>query len=258
MTNKGVPKMSAQRNRYVSLSLLATVVVLASLPAHWAAAAQEADTLEEVVVTGVRASEQRSVELKRNADVIQDSISAEDIGKLPDTTIADSLQRITGVQINREGGEGTSVNIRGLPQVGTLLNGEAFLTTGSIVSVQPDFGDIPSQLFAGADVNKSATASLLNAGITGTINLRTRRPFELQQGWTLAEPPVYHDGGVSGSLASRPQLDQLRAACLADEVDVQSAQRFNTRENTSNPPQLILQPFSREIHITDDDVILVC
>jgi TonB-dependent receptor len=187
--------------------MLATLVLLASLPVQRAAAAQVADTLEEIIVTGVRASEQRSVELKRGADVIQDSISAEDIGKLPDTTIADSLQRITGVQINRVGGEGTSVNIRGLPQVGTLLNGEAFLTTGSIVSVQPDFGDIPSQLFAGADVSKSSTASLLDAGITGTINLKTRRPYDLQQGWTLAGAASALHGSKTDKY--QPELDAL-------------------------------------------------
>jgi TonB-dependent receptor len=171
----------------INRKILCTVtgILAVSGMSAYAATAADSPTLEEVIVTGVRASEQRSVELKRNADVIQDSISAEDIGKLPDTTIADSLQRITGVQINREGGEGTSVNIRGLPQVGTLLNGEAFPDRGSIVSVQPDFGDIPSQLFSGADVNKSPSASLLNAGITGTINLKTRRPLDLQQGWTL-------------------------------------------------------------------------
>ena len=146
--------------------------------------ATDATELEEIVVLGVRGAEQRTVELKRDAASITDSISAEDIGKLPDRTIADSLQRITGVQINREGGEGSSVSVRGLPQVGTLLNGAPFLTTGNIVSVQPDFSDIPSQLFAGADVIKSPTATLLNGGITGTIDLKTRRPFELDPGWT--------------------------------------------------------------------------
>ena len=139
----------------------------------------------EVIVTGVRHSEEDSINIKYHAASIQDSISAEDIGKLPDATISDSLQRITGVQIDRSGGEGSSINIRGLPQVGTFLNGEAFLTTGSIVSVQPDFTDIPSQLFAGADVIKSPTADLLNGGITGTVNLRTRRPGDLPQGWTF-------------------------------------------------------------------------
>ena len=185
--------------------------VFAGLPMLAAQAAEPAATdsgaLEEIVVTGVRGSEARSVQTKREADVIVDSISAEDIGKLPDATIADSLQRITGVQINREGGEGTSVNIRGLPQVGTLLNGEQFLTAGSIVSVQPDFGDIPSQLFSGADVVKSSTASLLNGGITGTIDLKTRRPFDLDHGWTVAGAAAALHGSQTAKY--QPQLDGL-------------------------------------------------
>ncbi len=181
-------------------------VSIAASPTAGAAAAEAAD-LQEIVVTGVRASEQKSVELKRDSALIQDSISAEDIGKLPDTTISDSLQRITGVQIDRDGGEGTSVNIRGLPQVGTLLNGEAFLTTQTIVSVQPDFGDVPSQLFAGADVLKSSTASLLNGGITGTIDLRTRRPYDLASGWTLAGTAEGAHGKISDKY--EPLVDGL-------------------------------------------------
>lgn len=170
-------------------------------------AAQSPQQLTTVVVTGVRGSEQKSIDLKRYAESIQDSIAAEDIGKLPDTTISDSLQRITGVQIDREGGEGTSVNIRGLPQVGTLLNGEEFITSGSIVSVQPDFGDIPSQLFSGADVIKSSTASLLNTGITGTIDLKTRRPNELKSGWTFSTSAQADHGSISNRY--QPETDSL-------------------------------------------------
>src|SRR6516162_8900646 len=73
-------------------------------------------------VTGVRESQRRAIEVKRLAPNIQDSITAESIGQLPDTTITDALQRITGVQINRDGGVGTSVDVRGLPQVGSMLN----------------------------------------------------------------------------------------------------------------------------------------
>jgi TonB-dependent receptor len=153
-----------------------------------AEAQQDAGAAEggEIVVTGIRASQQRAVALKRDAISVQDSISAEDIGKLPDVTISDSLQRIPGVQIRRDAGEGSSINIRGLPQVTTLLNGEQYLGANSINSVQPNFNDVPSQLFAGADVIKSSTANLLNAGITGTVNLRTRRPFDLKSGFTVA------------------------------------------------------------------------
>ena len=146
-------------------------------------AQQEADAAPtDIVVTGIRASQQRAVTLKRDAISVQDSISAEDIGKLPDVTISDSLQRIPGVQIRRDAGEGSSINIRGLPEVTTLLNGEQYLGANSINSVQPNFNDVPSQLFAGADVIKSSTADLLNAGVTGTVNLRTRRPFDLKAG----------------------------------------------------------------------------
>ncbi|WP_236701734.1 MULTISPECIES: TonB-dependent receptor [unclassified Sphingomonas] len=141
---------------------------------------------EDIVVTGIRGAQRRAVNLKRDAASVTDSISAEDIGKLPDVTISDSLQRIPGVQIRRDAGEGAAINIRGLPQVTTLLNGEAYLGAQSITTIQPNFNDIPSQLFAGADVIKSSTADLLNAGITGSVNLRTRRPFDLKKGFTFA------------------------------------------------------------------------
>ncbi|TCM17085.1 TonB-dependent receptor [Novosphingobium sp. PhB165] len=141
---------------------------------------------DEIVITGIRGSQERSVALKRDATSVVDSISAQDIGKLPDVTISDSLQRIPGVQILRSAGEGSTINIRGLPQVTTLLNGETYLGAQSITTTQPNFDDIPSQLFAGADVIKSTTASLLNSGITGTVNLRTRRPFDLKEGFTFA------------------------------------------------------------------------
>ncbi|QAY79807.1 TonB-dependent receptor [Sphingosinicella sp. BN140058] len=141
---------------------------------------------EEIVVTGIRASQARAINVKRNADSVVDAISAEDIGKLPDVTISDSLQRIPGVQIRREAGEGGRINIRGLPQVTTLLNGEEFLGANSVTTVQPNFTDIPSQLFSGATVFKSPTASLQQAGLSGTVDLLTRRPFDLKQGLTVA------------------------------------------------------------------------
>jgi TonB-dependent receptor len=145
----------------------------------------DAASSEDIVVTGIRASQARAIEVKRNADSIVDAISAQDIGKLPDVTISDSLQRIPGVQIRREAGEGASINIRGLPQVNTLLNGEQFLGAGSVTTVQPNFNDIPSQLFSGATVFKSPTASLQQAGLSGTVDLLTRRPLDLKQGLTL-------------------------------------------------------------------------
>lgn len=173
----------------VSISSLAGTAAIAqdTTAAPVATADSSTDTTgQDIVVTGIRASQQASVNIKRNAASVVDAISAEDIGKLPDVTISDSLQRIPGVQIKRDAGEGSSINIRGLPEVVTLLNGESYLGANSITSVQPNFNDIPSQLFAGADVIKSSTADLLDAGITGTVNLRTRRPFDLKSGLTVA------------------------------------------------------------------------
>ena len=111
--------------------------------------------LDTIVITGVRESQERAIEVKRLAPSIQDSISAESIGQLPDTTITDALQRITGVQINRDAGVGTSVDVRGLPQVSTMLNGEVFITPDQIDSQQPDFTTLPATLFNQVDVIKS-------------------------------------------------------------------------------------------------------
>jgi TonB-dependent receptor len=145
-----------------------------------------APELQFVTVTGVRESQIRSIELKRLAPNIQDSISAESIGTLPDVTLTDALQRITGVQIDRDAGVGTQVNIRGLPQVGTMLNGEVFVTPNQIDSQQPDFTTIPPTLFNQIDVIKSSTADLTEGGITGALNLHTFRPWDLPSGFTYS------------------------------------------------------------------------
>ena len=146
----------------------------------------KAGDLEEVVVVGVRQSQMRSIEFKREAPSIVDSISAESIGQLPDTTITDALQRITGVQINRDAGVGTSVDVRGLPQVGTMLNGEVFITPDQIDSQQPDFTTLPATLFNQVDVIKSPTADQTASGISGALNLHTNRPWDLPHGFTYS------------------------------------------------------------------------
>ncbi|WP_176484685.1 TonB-dependent receptor [Sphingomonas spermidinifaciens] len=174
-----------------SLAMLATPAFAQDPQASGdsAAAAQPADQVgaeDEIIVTGIRAAQARAIDVKRNAATVVDAISAQDIGKLPDVTISDSLQRIPGVQIRREAGEGAGLNIRGLPQVTTLLNGEQFLGANSVTTVQPNFNDVPSQLFSGATVYKSSTASLQQAGLSGTVDLLTRRPFDLKQGFTIA------------------------------------------------------------------------
>lgn len=165
---------------------VATPDAVATSADQVAAPTQTDDAAEDIIVTGIRASQARAIEVKRNADSVVEAISAQDIGKLPDVTISDSLQRIAGVQIRRDAGEGAAINIRGLPQVTTLLNGEQFLGANSVTTVQPNFTDIPSQLFSGATVFKSPTASLQQAGLSGTVDLLTRRPFDLKRGVTFS------------------------------------------------------------------------
>jgi len=143
------------------------------------------ETTEVILVRGLRASLVQSQNNKRFSDSITDSITATDIGKLPDATIADSLQRITGVQINRSGGEGSSVNIRGANQVGVTLNGEQMLSASSVTTVQPNFTDIPSTMVSGLDVLKSTQAKNIAGGISGLIDIKTYRPLILDEGFTL-------------------------------------------------------------------------
>lgn len=167
----------------------------------------QATKLEGLVVQGVLRSQMRSIELKRTAPSIQDSISAENIDQLPDPSIADSLSRITGVQIEREAGVGSGVSVRGLPQVSSLINGELFMNANMITSPQPNFITNSSQLFSGADVVKSPTASMTNSGISGSINLHTRRPWDLKPGWTFAGSARTGHGDVTDKW--QPELDGL-------------------------------------------------
>src|SRR5262249_37572277 len=159
----------------------------------------EASKEETVTVVGVRQSQIKAIEVKRLADSIQDSISAESIGQLPDVTITDALQRITGVQINRDAGVGTSVDVRGLPQVGTMLNGEVFISPDQIDSPQPDFTTLPATLFNQVDVIKSPTAAQTIGGISGSLDLHTFRPWDLPHGFTYS----YSADGERGSTSRK-------------------------------------------------------
>jgi iron complex outermembrane receptor protein len=170
---------------------------------HLDSAAAEPE-LQQVVVSGYRQSLLDAQSRKRAASQIVDSIVADAIGKLPDTNTAEALQRVPGVQINTDLGEGSSVVIRGLGQVETLINGRETFSAAGTRTVNFEF--IPAELLAGVDVYKSPTAEQLEGGLGGIINIRTRRPFDFE-GLT-AEAAVL---GNRGDLAnkSRPQLSAL-------------------------------------------------
>ncbi|MCK7596305.1 TonB-dependent receptor [Microbulbifer sp. CAU 1566] len=136
----------------------------------------ESAALEEVVVTGVRASLSKAIDIKRDKFQIVDSIVAEDIGKFPDNNVVEALQRVTGVQVTDRGaGEVSTVAIRGLNDVTTTVNGrQIFTASGRSVAL----ADVPASLLRGVEVYKTRDASQISSGIAGQIDIRTNRPFD--------------------------------------------------------------------------------
>jgi TonB-dependent receptor len=159
-----------------------------ALASSVAIAQEAADATDEVVVTGIRKALENSVDLKRNAKGIVDSISAEDMGKFPDSNLAESLQRVTGVSIDRDQntGEGKSVTVRGFGADYNLvtLNGRMMPTStlGDFASAPStrsfNFGDLAPEAVAGVDIYKTSRASAASGGMGSTINIRTSRPLD--------------------------------------------------------------------------------
>jgi len=156
-----------------------------SAPAWADTPADDPAPLQEVVISGIRYQLESSQERKQKADEIVDSVNAQDIGALPDRSVTEVLQRIPGIAIGRLPDardadriqtEGSGVTIRGLGWVRSELNGRsAFSAKNSRVL---GFEDIPPELMAGVDVFKNPSAQQIEGGISGTINLRTRLPFD--------------------------------------------------------------------------------
>lgn len=140
-----------------------------------AGADQSATDSEDIVVTGLRRSLRSAQNIKRNSEQIVDAVVAEDIGKLPDVTVSDTAARIPGVQVERSGGEASRVLIRGLPDVITTYNGrEIFTAESRFVALQ----DFPAGGIAALEVFKSSTANMVEPGLAGLVNVRSRRPFD--------------------------------------------------------------------------------
>ncbi|SFR87657.1 TonB-dependent receptor [Sphingomonas jatrophae] len=142
---------------------------------------------DEIVVTGIRQSLRASIDAKRNSDVVADIISAEDIGKFPDKNVAEALQRIPGVVINRTFGEGERVSLRGTAPnlTKTLVNGHSIATADWFIEDQLaatrsfNYLTLPAEIVGQLDVYKSPQADVEEGGIGGTINVHTRHPLDL-------------------------------------------------------------------------------
>ena len=167
-------------------------------------------SVDEIVITGIRASLERSIEIKRNNSGVVDAISAEDIGKFPDTNLAESLQRITGVSIDRTNGEGSQVTVRGFGGGFNLvtLNGRT-MPTANVATVGGDqstdfaggtsrsfdFSNLASEGVTTLEVYKTGRAAVPSGGIGATINVKTRHPLEARE------------SGLSGSIGIKGVFD---------------------------------------------------
>lgn len=214
-------RASAACRLLLGTSLVA--VALAGAPARGQEADEKAaeDETNEIIVTGIRASLQQSMNIKREAQGVVDAISAEDIGKFPDTNLAESLQRITGVSIDRSSGEGSKVTVRGFgPDFNlVLLNGRQMPASslGDCCSAPAsrsfDFANLASEGIAAVEVYKSGRATLPTGGIGSVINIRTPRPLDRP--------------GLQGSIGVKAVLDHsFDGTKVAPEVSGIVSQTF--------------------------------
>ena len=133
--------------------------------------------VEEIVVTGIRRTIAQSLDDKRSADVVADVITAEDIGKLPDNNVAETLGRVSGVQITRRDGDGSTFAVRGISQNRLEINGRTFI--GPSESGQPALESLNPEILSGLEVIKSPSADLAEGALGAIVNLKTKRPLDL-------------------------------------------------------------------------------
>ena len=180
--------LNKNRFAYGRKALLGMTVATMALTSSFALAQEVSETTDEVVVTGIRKALENSVDLKRNAKGIVDSISAEDMGKFPDSNLAESLQRVTGVSIDRDqtSGEGKTITVRGFGADYNLvtLNGRLMPTStlgnfgGAPSTRSYDFGNLASEAVSRVDIYKTSKSSTASGGMGATIDIRTTRPLD--------------------------------------------------------------------------------
>lgn len=179
--------------------LSAAIVSCIAFSAHAQQASQTATDLDTVTVTGIRGSMEKSLDTKREANARVEVVTAEDVGKLPAHNVADTLQRLPGVNISSssadEGGfdEADRVSLRGTSPslTQTLINGHTVgsadwfvLSQGNNVGRSVSYSLLPSELVSSVEVNKSSQAKLQDGGTTGTVNIITRKPLEFSKQFT--------------------------------------------------------------------------
>ena len=192
----------------VSATALSFVFAHNVATAQAAAPPGDSPALEEITVTGVKAAIQNAIAAKQNSDEIVEVVSAEDIGKLPDTSIAESISRLPGLTSQRSDGRASDISVRGTdPQFATgLLNGRQQVSTGDNRNIEYD--QYPSELVSRVVVYKTTQASLVGQGLSGTIALETTRPLEF--GHTALAANIRGEKNSDANLGSDSKNDGYR------------------------------------------------
>jgi len=212
--------------------LLATIVASSTFGLSGLAIAQSTDAVEEVVVTGIKASLTRSMDLKRDASGVVDAISAEDMGKFPDTNLAESMQRITGVSIDRSGGEGSKVTVRGVGPQGNLVTFNGRSVAGSTGDRSFDFANIASELASNVTVAKTSSAKLDSGGMGATINVQSARPLDHEGEKAVVSIKGIKDDSSKSHSGMTPEAFGLYSNTFADNtVGVQIAAGYQKRDS---------------------------
>lgn len=180
---------------------------------------------DEIVVTGIRASLRESMDIKRDSYGVVDAISAEEMGKFPDTNLAESLQRITGVSIDRSNGEGQFVTVRGFgPEYNLVtLNGRQMPTATLGDGASPpasrsfDFANLASEGIAAVEVYKTGRASVPSGGIGSTINIRTPRPLDKPGTRGSISAKAVYDTSRNEGHPVTPEVSGIFSTSLADD-----------------------------------------
>ena len=217
--------------------------------------AADGKTVEEVVVTGIRSALQQSLDVKRDATSIVDAISSEDIGKFPDKNVADSLQRVPGVSVDRIWGEGRDIFVRGTDSTlnRTLMNGQNVASAYWWANDNPsrgfNYSILASELVSALEVYKSPEARHDEGSIGGMVNVRTRNPLDLDpmtvnfstEG-TYSELPDQWDPQISGLLSWKNNTETF--GVLAS---------FNSQQRTMRRDGLEVFPTNDLYNVTDQN-----
>ena len=185
--------------------LILAASISATFTAMLAGTVAQAMEIEEILVQGIWGSQQRALDVKRNSEVVMDGISLEAVGKFPDQNVAEALQRIPGVAITRERGEGAQVSVRGFGPTFNVVTLNDRVTASVLNTRSFDFQTLPSQLISGAQVYKSVDASRVEGSIGAGINISTLRPLNFNQDRIMA-------GTISG-----------RYTDLGEDVEMQAS-----------------------------------